>query len=411
MHQIALLPTLRQPKFKEPPLQVKKPAENWPEKLRIGVHSLDPSALIVPNLPESLLLNRAMFERSERFRSRPGYCLGGPGLPAVEPLVYNSISSRHLPEHCFVPTKTSTYYQVYNRDVYLCRHAPQTPPTEPTNNSRSAIELFSKKSRANLRHVCDNSGHRVRSQFCLTYHENYPMDGRETKRHLRAFLKVAKRTLPHVGHLWVLEFQERNAPHYHIFFTVLPTEEQHETLAAAWVCITNGTDEQLKWHLRKQTCKPWKMSGSSYLLKEYAVKIAQKDVPKEYINVGRFWGNSKDMQPIPQIFTPEQIASETKNDVIPWEPAAVEHYVARNLRKWQENQMNRDRNGNRRTDEQTGKVQSWKKAAFIRQESTLNGNFKIINGTKIFNRLMHYIAFNAPDKWSISAANRVKIPF
>jgi hypothetical protein len=376
-----------------------------------GVHSLDPAALIVPNLPEALELNREIFEKSERRKLRLTSRRAVDEAQTEIPLVSNSISSRSLPEYCFVPSETVTYYRVFASDVYICRHSPEIPPPESPNSTRSAVYEFTTKSKANLKHICDNSGHRVKSQLCLTYHAPFPTDGKASKRHLNRFLKVLNRRFPGLGYIWVLEFQERGAPHYHLFLTIEPNREIQEKLATAWVRITNGTPEQHEWHMRRATWKEWKMS-SAYALKQYAVKAAQKDVPPEYVNVGRFWGNSQNMIPKCQVITPGQIASTSKgnNPVISWEPVAVERYVNRALRKLQEKQMNYEKDGTRRKDEK-GKIRKKKKASFTRSEGTLNGGFKIRNGASSIMKLIHYMQFSVPDKWSLAAISRAKLPF
>jgi hypothetical protein len=215
----------------------------------------------------------------------------------------------------------------------------------------------------------------------------------------------------------------RGVPHFHIFFTVPPNEEAHEKLALAWCRITQGTEEQLKFHLEKSWIE-WKMTGSGYVLKEYVTKIVQKEVPPEYQNVGRFWGHSKNMQPVPEIVTPEQIAATANNQAVngircgkngllsTWDAVSAEKFINRTLRKWQEHQMNRDSNGNRRgTINGIGKATRWKKASFTRQESEMSGTFKIRNGTKILKKLINYMQFNDPDQWSQLASHKARLPF
>ena len=389
-----------------PAPSVPPPEVPWPDRFIVGVHSIDPQALIIPNTPEALQLGARIFEKQQRRLLHRRPCRPAAEVPLQNtPLVSNSISHRYLPEYVYVPSGRTTHYEVYARDLYLCRHDPATPPPEPPDGLRGTINQFSEKSQARLKHRCDNSGHRVRSQYLLTYHNQGPKDGKEAKAHLNSFLKVLKRAYPGIGYIWVLEFQVRGVPHFHIFLTVPPDEQGSEHLALAWVRITKGTEEQLKRHLFHSWI-PWEMASSNYVLKEYCTKIAQKDVPPEYQNVGRFWGNSRNMNPVPEIYTPEQIAATTtESNVIPWEPSAVERYINRQLRKWQERQMNRTPDGTKR------KQRRKKKASMTRQESEMNGRFKIRNGTKILKRLIHYMQFNSPDLGSLKVSNREKIPF
>jgi len=132
------------------------------------------------------------------------------------------------------------------------------------------------------------------SQFGLTYHEDWPRNGRVCKSHLDTWLKVLRRLLPDVGYLWLLEFQKRNAPHYHVFLTCPPDPVTWQKLAEAWCRIISGSDDQLWWHgpKRGENWIAWDMGSGSYLCK-YFDKEAQKLVPPGYVDFGRFWGNSR----------------------------------------------------------------------------------------------------------------------
>lgn len=83
---------------------------------------------------------------------------------------------------------------------------------------------FSDKSRARLRHVAENSALPLISQFSLTYHHEFPDYGRTCKAHLNAFLTFLRRIIPGIGNLWLAEFQRRNAPHFHLFLTIPPSD-------------------------------------------------------------------------------------------------------------------------------------------------------------------------------------------
>jgi hypothetical protein len=139
------------------------------------------------------------------------------------------------------------------------------------------------------------------SQFGLTYHENWPSDGRVCKAHLNAWLTALRRILPGGGYLWLLEFQQRNAPHYHVFLTVPPDESIRLQLAEAWCRITSpGDPDALCFHQNQRNWVDWDMRSGSYLCK-YLDKEAQKCVPADYVQFGRFWGNSRGLEadPVP----------------------------------------------------------------------------------------------------------------
>ena len=112
------------------------------------------------------------------------------------------------------------------------------------------------------------------------------------KQDLDRWLKAVKRILPGLLYLWVLEFQKRGVPHFHVFLSAAadPGTEKQKSMAAAWVRITQGTPEQEKWHCRPSNWIEWKMADSRYVLKEYAVKEAQKT----YLPTTRTWAGFGD---------------------------------------------------------------------------------------------------------------------
>lgn len=107
------------------------------------------------------------------------------------------------------------------------------------------------------------------------------MDGRCVKDHLDRFCKLLRQhhIMP-VSVLWILEFQSRGAPHFHLF---MPAFIPFKAIAWLWCwatcCIADlqaGTS----------ICK---VPNARYALK-YSQKLSQKVVPLGYENVGRFWG-------------------------------------------------------------------------------------------------------------------------
>ena len=84
----------------------------------------------------------------------------------------------------------------------------------------------------------------------------------------------------------MLEFQERDAPDFHIF-----TSESIDRDAVALACyrIVGGADARhLQAGTRIDLFRKFAARGS-YVMK-YAAKIEQKTVPAEFQNMGRFWG-------------------------------------------------------------------------------------------------------------------------
>lgn len=90
------------------------------------------------------------------------------------------------------------------------------------SHERKKIYMVSKRSLARLALLVRGSGVQFTSLMTLTYGANYPLSGRIAKKHLNHFLINAKRNFGTFEHIWVLEFQERGAVHFHIACTLPP---------------------------------------------------------------------------------------------------------------------------------------------------------------------------------------------
>jgi len=227
---------------------------------------------------------------------------------------------------------SSDYFlKVYHSDVKIIKPACQGVPHHD-KFQREKIFEFSEKSKSRLRELCRNSGHWIRSQFCLTYHETWPTDGLACKSDLNAFLVLLRRHpgIAYLGdslrYLWVLEFQGRKAPHFHLFTDLIAEAEwpgvpfvvpiDKVDLSRMWVLDVQrlhlpGSSSTLAFHEHEKNFFPWRMVSGSYLVKEYIEKSIQKDVPEEFQNVGRFWGNSRNMKPQFYIVEPENVREPT----------------------------------------------------------------------------------------------------
>lgn len=185
-------------------------------------------------------------------------------------------------------------------------------------SKRGKIDSFSDKSRARLKFVAGNCFPLLVSQFCLSYgSDNTPADGVETHDHLARFLDAVRKKYPGSTYLWVLEFQKRGVPHFHVFFSFPPSVKKHEWLADKWCKITKGQIGQYLVHHHHNNFTRWEMKKGGYLCK-YLEKKEQKNVPNNFENVGRFWGCSRNMIPDPdQWFFPvlEKIVVENTDKI------------------------------------------------------------------------------------------------
>jgi hypothetical protein len=90
---------------------------------------------------------------------------------------------------------------------------------------------------------------------------------------------------------WVLEFQSRGAPHYHL----IVSDFIHKyDLSQVWYRIVGSEDEK---HLKAGT-KIEAIKSKAHLcgyLSNYINKLDQKTPPTGFENVGRFWGASRNL--------------------------------------------------------------------------------------------------------------------
>lgn len=165
------------------------------------------------------------------------------------------------------------------------------------SGARTAIARFSPDAARRMRSYLRACMAEYRSMVTLTYPSSYPSSGPVVKEHLRRFLQELRRKYQreHTEHdsarwsaFWFLEFQERGAPHFHVFCTDVAIDRRW--VSKTWYRIVGSDDDR---HLRAGTrCEILRRgrAGTISYASKYAAKAAQKDVPAEYTNVGRFWG-------------------------------------------------------------------------------------------------------------------------
>ena len=173
-------------------------------------------------------------------------------------------------------------------------------PNHAGGGKRGVIKQLSKASirrmKLTARNVPDGS---FEAFLTLTYPDNFPTDGLKVKRDLSVFRKWCKRR--GIGAFWFLEFQNRGAPHFHLFISNYPLGGV-KAVAHAWYRIVgSGDPKHLAWHLGELSGRPCleymrKPHAASFYATKYASKQEQKHVPADYTNVGRFWGTFGNMR-------------------------------------------------------------------------------------------------------------------
>jgi hypothetical protein len=130
----------------------------------------------------------------------------------------------------------------------------------------------------------------------LTYPSTWSLSSDDWKRDLANFEKRLRRKYSRAAGIWVLEFQERGAPHYHLLIYNVPFVCR-DWLARAWYeVVASGDANHLSAGTRVENIRRWDRA-SAYIGK-YASKNEQKllgGILPEH--VGRWWGvfNKRDL--------------------------------------------------------------------------------------------------------------------
>lgn len=213
-------------------------------------------------------------------------------------LNFNDIQGETDDEFDF-SSKFGTTYKT-SGSIFVAKRCYKTTPFQFEGSTRSVISGFSDGAGRRMRKYLRECMADYKQMVTLTYPFSYSIDGAEIKEHLRRFLQEMRRewirasdptssTHNNYSAFWFLEFQERGAPHFHIFATWCPSRVW---VAETWYRIVRSEDDR---HLRAGTRVEYLRAGRagtiSYASK-YAAKMEQKTVPDNYINCGRFWGIS-----------------------------------------------------------------------------------------------------------------------
>lgn len=136
----------------------------------------------------------------------------------------------------------------------------------------------------------------VAPSMMIFAHFTYPVemrdsvDGPTVKKHWKNFLGRLKRRFPGVKYAWVLEFQiNTEMPHFHILFDCYVDKA---VISRLWYeVVGSGLEKHLNAGTRVEFIRE-RGRVSNYILK-YLSKKEQKQVPKWFLQVGRFWGYSR----------------------------------------------------------------------------------------------------------------------
>jgi hypothetical protein len=154
----------------------------------------------------------------------------------------------------------------------------------------------------------------------LTYPKEFESDGLKVKRHLQRWLQWSQRRAGVGDYLWALEFQRRQAPHFHVFTAGSDLLLMKTDVSSTWFNIVESGDyKHLQAGTRTERLRIPDAAGR-YAAK-YASKPHQKAVPPDYRNVGRFWGHSRNVAPEPLAARPLEGWGDLITEFEGWEYA------------------------------------------------------------------------------------------
>jgi len=190
------------------------------------------------------------------------------------------------------------------------------------NRKDTKLRWLSAKSRTRLLFILRNTNVSFRSMYCLSYPATFPLDGRQVKIDLNRWLTWFRRRVKGVPYFWFLEFQQRGAPHVHIYLAAKAAELPHHEMATAWSGFVAGDslDEYKKVfavHSHAKQLQDFRTrDGYIRYAAKYALKTRQKTVPVAYQNVGRFWGASRVVK-----------QSVQEGDLVPIDDRSIEEHL------------------------------------------------------------------------------------
>lgn len=189
-------------------------------------------------------------------------------------------------------SEDSVVFRVYPKDIYVSNHKTNDEHLKSKNSKKSKrgrVKIFSFGSTKRLRFLLRNVIDKMVCEVGLTYPVTFPNSGLIIKQHFH----LLRMRLNYYGYrnVWILEFQERGAPHFHM---LLDKEISKEVLAKMWFDVVGSGDSKHLEHGVHVGLIRNRDKMASYF-SSYLTKQDQKHVPADFQNVGRFWGVSRDL--------------------------------------------------------------------------------------------------------------------
>jgi len=170
---------------------------------------------------------------------------------------------------------------------------------------RPPIGYWSKKSRNRLIDYATRLNFEPKTQLTVTYSKMFRGDGLQIKKDLRRILLNLTKRYGYSPLVWRMEFFKSGVPHLHIVSEWDVDRERRGEWAKFWSRrqgkqLDLPKSEIYKCYRQNLRQKVWDKErspgGLRFYITEHMAKMYQAQAPKDFQNVGRFWGYRGDLQ-------------------------------------------------------------------------------------------------------------------
>jgi hypothetical protein len=137
-----------------------------------------------------------------------------------------------------------------------------------------------------------------RSMVTLTYHhwDNNNMPYRMCKKQSNSWKQELRRR--GILYMWVVEFQRRGAPHYHVWLDRELSETERIEIMECWLRVSGQeNDNQARdFALHSASYTPWTITEKSNYAAKYGDKNKTKVLPAGVKSFGKWWGCSYNLK-------------------------------------------------------------------------------------------------------------------
>lgn len=188
------------------------------------------------------------------------------------------------------------------------KYRPDHPP------ERGEVVKRTNRSLSRLAYLAANTDTVFKSLMTLTWPRVFPYSGARVKGIFQEFLQRSRRRFGEYSYLWFLEFQKRDAPHFHILTTIENPKDYHrKDFARMWAELVlpedlyvGDVESKKMFHVKQSDVihvhsqkAAWdairKVDGAMRYVLKYAFKKEQVEVPDNFLSVGRFWAHNADV--------------------------------------------------------------------------------------------------------------------